>query len=202
MATGTPCPVVGSLEFVKGEAIDVGQTVASGKVVVLELWATWCPPCRDSVPHVTEMQHRHPEVVFIGVTTSDPPQKAKAFADKMGAQMDYRVACDTQGATDALQSQFSVQGIPHAFVISHENRITFSGHPMDPQFESAVASAKNAAQKAARRDLSGLSNDDLKAMPVKELKAILTEYRVTRTSIAECIEKQDLVDKVIALRDL
>lgn len=119
----------------------------------------------------------------------------------MGDKMDYRVACDTEGSTDALQAQFAVKGIPHAFVISHDNRVTFSGHPMDPGFEGAVASAKNAAQLAARRDLSGLSNEDLKAMSVKELKAILTEYRVTRTSIAQCIEKQDLVDKVVALRD-
>jgi len=201
MTTNAPCPAVGSLEFVKGEPLDVGQTVASGKVVVLELWATWCPPCRDSVPHVTELQRRHPEVAFIGVTTSDTPQKAKAFADKMGAEMDYRVACDLDGATEELQQQFAVKGIPHAFVISHENKVTFTGHPRDPQFENAIASAKAAAQAAARRDLSQYSNDDLKAMKVRELKEILTEYRVCRSAIAHCIEKQDLVDQVAALRD-
>src|SRR6188474_3333423 len=57
-------------EWVKGDAIDLA-TAKGKKVLVVEFWATWCGPCRTSIPHLTEMQKKFKDVVFIGVSDED-----------------------------------------------------------------------------------------------------------------------------------
>lgn len=129
---GMPAPPLQIGDWVKGEGIDLAD--AKGKnVVVVEFWATWCGPCRVSIPHLTEMQHKFADrgVVIVGVSDEDAPT-VKPFVDNMGDQMDYRVAVDRNSKTsEAYMTAFGVNGIPHAFVIDREGRIAWHGHPMD-----------------------------------------------------------------------
>ena len=69
-----PCPRVGALQFLKGDPVDVQSEIDKGKTVVIELFATWCGPCHQSIPHVTELQKQFPDVIIIGVSTSDTPE--------------------------------------------------------------------------------------------------------------------------------
>jgi peroxiredoxin len=129
---GDPAPALSIGEWIKGDAIDMAE--AKGKnVVVVEFWATWCGPCRVSIPHLTEMQKKFEErgVVFVGVSDEDAPT-VKPFVDNMGDKMEYRVAIDRNRQTsEAYMQAFGVNGIPHAFVIDREGRIAWHGHPMD-----------------------------------------------------------------------
>ena len=86
-------------EWIKGKPVDLAA--AKGKQIVLvEFWATWCGPCRTSIPHLTEMQKRFKDVVFVGVSDEDA-QTVKKFVTKMGDKMDYTVAIDTDRKTSA-----------------------------------------------------------------------------------------------------
>jgi len=182
-----PCPRVGALQFLKGDPVDVQSEIDKGKTVVIELFATWCGPCHQSIPHVTELQKQFPDVIIIGVSTSDTPEKLRPFLQQKGDQIGYRIAIDSLGAVSPLQTKFNVRGIPHAFVIS-EGKVCYSGHPMQPGFESSIKSAVQKYQQS-------LSTEDLLALPVSTLKKMLRDQG---KSAAGCIEKSDLVNKLKA----
>ncbi len=140
---GDPAPPLKIADWVKGK-----------QVVVVEFWATWCPPCRTSIPHLTEMQKKFKDVIFIGVTDEEVATVRK-FVTKMGDQMDYVVAVDANRKTSAgFMEAFGEGGIPHAFIVDKEGRIVWHGHPMNG-LDAAVAdvlAGKLDLNKAKQRD--------------------------------------------------
>jgi thiol-disulfide isomerase/thioredoxin len=67
------------LKFVKGESVSEPQP---NTVYVLEFWATWCPPCRDSIPHLSKLQAHYKDqgVVFIGISSEEESVRSHAIA--------------------------------------------------------------------------------------------------------------------------
>ncbi len=136
LGVGDPAPKL-DVKFVKGDAVSEFEP---GKLYVVEFWATWCGPCKTSIPHLTELQKKHPEITFIGVSVFEQNQDGvKPFVDEMGAKMAYRVAMDSipkdagrgEGAMAKSWMQAASQdGIPAAFVINKEGKIAWIGHPM------------------------------------------------------------------------
>ncbi|BDA46662.1 probable thiol-disulfide oxidoreductase ResA [Coccomyxa sp. Obi] len=136
----------GHLKFLKGEPVDVPPT---GSPAVIELWATWCAPCRAVFPHLSEIAHKYKDkglkVVSICVEQDSPA--LQQFVDQQGSKMEYTVAVDPQGvAGQQLMATAKVSGIPHAFVVDRDGIVQFSGHPMDPNFEAAVKKASTNAE--------------------------------------------------------
>jgi thiol-disulfide isomerase/thioredoxin len=119
-------PLTG-LTWVKGSPV----TIAPGKVYVVEFWATWCPPCRESIPHLTALAKKYADrVVFVGVSNEDVGTVKPFVADK-GDQMDYHVAVDTAGkVVNGYMSAFDQGGIPTAFIVNAEGKVVWLGHPM------------------------------------------------------------------------
>ena len=92
LKVGDAAPKMEVKSFVKGEPV---KEFEAGKTYVVEFWATWCGPCKTSIPHLTELQKKYPEVAFIGVSVSERDQGlVKPFVDEMGDKMAYRVAID------------------------------------------------------------------------------------------------------------
>ena len=108
------------------------------KVIVLEFWATWCPPCRQTIPHLSKIQAKYKDnVVVIGVSGEDRPVVEKFY--KAQKDMKYRVAVDDEDKTAGIyMTGFGVNGIPHAFIIK-EGKIIWHGHPME--IDQALAKA-------------------------------------------------------------
>ena len=65
---GDPAAELKIAKWVKGEPVTISADAKN--IYVVEFWATWCPPCRTSIPHLTEMQKRFKEknVTIIGIT--------------------------------------------------------------------------------------------------------------------------------------
>ncbi|KAG2443176.1 hypothetical protein HYH02_009253 [Chlamydomonas schloesseri] len=207
---GSQCPPIRGLTWIKGDPIPVGGTASSSpkRVIVLECWATWCPPCRDSIPHLTELQHVYKDkhVYVVGVTSEQNVATVKKFVEGMGSKMDYTVAVDSSGEVqEGLMMPAGARGIPHAFIVDTNNAIVFSGHPMEPGFQSALRTAAAAASDRAGGGGGGgakqalplitASLEELMGMSVKALKELLTERGL---STADCVEKGDLAKKVQA----
>jgi thiol-disulfide isomerase/thioredoxin len=94
-----------------------------GKVLVVDFWATWCPPCVHEIPGYIEFQkkHRGEKVVVIGLSLDEiSAADVKKFADAKG--INYPVAI----APQELLTQFaSVEGIPATFVVDRDGKLRF-----------------------------------------------------------------------------
>ncbi len=128
---GMTAPPLQIREWIKGGPVKLAEGVGK-QVYVVEFWATWCPPCRTSIPHLTALQKKFKDrgLVVIGIS-NEVADKVKPFVEKMGDQMDYVVAVDQDNQTgDAYMKAFGQGGIPHSFVVDKEGRIVWHGHPM------------------------------------------------------------------------
>jgi len=128
---GDPAPALEIADWVKGGPVDLAA--GKGKTIyVIEFWATWCGPCRTSIPHLTEVQAKFKDkgVVVIGVS-DETLAKVQPFVDNMGDKMDYAVAIDKNRQTSrGYMEAFGINGIPHAFIVNREGRLAWHGHPM------------------------------------------------------------------------
>ncbi len=130
---GVPAEPLQIAEWIKGSPVEL--SVGKGKhVYVIEFWATWCAPCRRSIPHLTELQRKYKDqgVVVIGIS-AEPANKVREFVKTAGDKMGYTIACDrAQQTTMAYMRAFGQGGIPHAFVIDKQGRIIWHANPLNP----------------------------------------------------------------------
>src|ERR1700728_2334849 len=91
------------------------------KVVLLNFWATWCPPCREEVPELVDLQTRYKDrLQVIGISMDDdvPPSAVKRFADKF--EINFPVVM----ASPALVREYEgASALPTNFVINRDGRV-------------------------------------------------------------------------------
>ena len=97
-----------------------------GKPVIVEFWATWCPPCRASIPHLNALNKKFKDKGLVIVGVSDEKEDVVAKFRK-GLPMEYTVALDEK---NELGKKFGITGIPHAFIVGKDGKIAWQGHPM------------------------------------------------------------------------
>ena len=107
-----------ALETFAGETLRLSDL--RGKVVVLNFWASWCPPCRWEMPFFETISQEYKErgVIFLGVAISDTMEDASDFADSVGVT--YPLALDAAGET---ARDYEVLGLPTTFLIDKEGAI-------------------------------------------------------------------------------
>ncbi len=143
LTIGDPAPKLQVARWVQGEP--VGE-LKPGTVYIVEFWATWCGPCRDSIPHLNDLWLKFKDrgVVVIGQDVREQNEdKVEAFVKKMGDRMTYRVALDDKSQAkpelgkppggymaDHWMKAAEQRGIPTAFVVNQAGRIAWIGHPM------------------------------------------------------------------------
>ena len=108
-----------SLQDLTGKTIKLSDF--KGKVVILDFWATWCPPCRAEIPHFVDLQKQYKDqgLVIIGMSLDEGGNAVVApFAKKQN--INYPVVIGNQ---DIAQQYGGVQGIPTTFVIDPSGNI-------------------------------------------------------------------------------
>lgn len=107
-----------SLDTLEGKPIKLSQF--EGKIVVLNFWASWCPPCRKEIPDLiaAQNQYRSRGVEILGVAVDgDQPEKIEAFARKHG--INYTIALDDGQTFEA----WGGSAIPLTFFIDRQGRV-------------------------------------------------------------------------------
>jgi thiol-disulfide isomerase/thioredoxin len=112
---------------------------SKSNVYIVEFWATWCEPCRASIPQLNTTYQRFKEkgLIVIGQDCEERNESlVEPFVKKMGDQMTYPVVLDDKGdgKTGVMMATWMEaaerEEIPTAFVVDKESRIAWIGHPM------------------------------------------------------------------------
>lgn len=140
--TGEPlevAPVPSKLQAPKpAPALTVTHWITGGPVAlddpdatyVIEVWATWCGPCRDSFPVLTALSTAYRGRVRVIALTDEDPLHVRRFYDRNRADMRYAIATDTTAVTlKALMfGGYEGSGMPSAYVI-RGGQVLWSGPP-------------------------------------------------------------------------
>ncbi len=133
------------------------KSFESGKVYVVEFWATWCGPCVVMMPHLGDIQDElGPKgVTVIGFTAKDngnTPERVAKFIEKRGDKLGYTIAyADNRKTYEAYMTAAGQGGIPCSFVIGKDGRIAYIGHPLflDEVLPKVLAGTWDAAKGTA-----------------------------------------------------
>lgn len=157
LKVGDPAPKLSSGKWLQGEPV---AEFAPGTVYIVEFWATWCGPCKASIPHLNELHVKFKDqgLVVIGQDCWERNDAAvEPFVRNMAAIMTYRVAADdkSDGGKGKMANTWltaaGLNGIPAAFIVDQQGKIAWIGHPakMDEALLGEILAGKYDRDKAA-----------------------------------------------------
>ena len=122
-ATSFPASVMDAqLKTMDGQGFKLSDS--NGKVRIIDLWATWCGPCRSEIPHLVDLQKEYGprgfEVIGLDISPErDTPEGVRAFVDEM--KINYKVAFAERDLAIALMRDNG--SIPQSFVVGRDGKI-------------------------------------------------------------------------------
>lgn len=140
------------------------KDVIGKRVVVLDFWATWCPPCVAGLPQLAEVakDYKQKAVAVYAVNLEEDAETIRTFLDEQGIEID--VLRDESGKT---AEQYSVSGIPQTVLIGLDGRVhvIHSGLPQDLKAElteaiDALLEREDLAAKQLAKTEGGAAPDD------------------------------------------
>ncbi len=119
------------------DGADINLRDYDGQVVLLNFWATWCPPCTAELPDIDAFYNAHKDegFVVIAVNAQEDAQTVDAFIKAKG--FNFPVALDSQAS---LMQRYSVRGLPTTFILDRDGviRHTQSGVITQQQLEDII----------------------------------------------------------------
>jgi thiol-disulfide isomerase/thioredoxin len=169
------------LRDLNGKIVSIAD--GKGKVMILNFWATWCPPCREEIPEFVKLQAAYKDkLLIVGASEDDDgPQKVQQFAQRFG--MNYPIVMATK---ELIDNYGGVPALPTSFLIDPQGRVVqkhtglyeyevyerevraLAGLPVDARIETFADTGQVFLKNAANAtelpdvDLSGLTADQKK----------------------------------------
>ncbi|MCL4464576.1 MAG: TlpA family protein disulfide reductase [Chloroflexi bacterium] len=107
-----------TLELYSGGTFHLAEQ--RGKVVLVNFWASWCPPCKEEAPVLERAWQAYQDqaVVFVGVDVWDTQTDARAFMEEYG--ITYPNVIDSSGE---VAIEYGLTGVPETWVLGREGRL-------------------------------------------------------------------------------
>ena len=116
-ASDRPAAVPVSVPRLSGVGeLTVGRPAA--RPTVVNLWASWCGPCRDEMPAVERFAKAHPDVRVVGVAIDDAPDAARQFAREL--EVTFPLGIDRD---DRVGDAYGVTGLPTTLFLDRQGRL-------------------------------------------------------------------------------
>ena len=133
---GDSAPVIAPVTWLKGSPV---AKYDSGRVYVVEFWATWCPPCIKTIPHLSALQQRYASTLtIIGVNAEGllgfeaKTNAVSNFMTKHGSDMVYTVAMEDpigKPISEIWVTGTGSMGAPTAGIVDQHGKLVWIGYP-------------------------------------------------------------------------
>ncbi|HEU0264770.1 MAG TPA: TlpA disulfide reductase family protein [Geobacterales bacterium] len=126
----TPPPF--TLNTITGKPVSLAGL--QGKVVILDFFATWCPPCQESIPHLVGLQQKYGAkgLQVVGLSVDDDTKGMADFARER--KINYPVAVVTPEVRDA----YGIASIPHIFILDRQGKVVKTELGFDPAIAKSI----------------------------------------------------------------
>lgn len=197
LTIGSPAPELKVNTWVKGDPV---SGIEKGKVYVVEFWGTACAPCIKCMPHLSDLQRLHKDVVF-ACLCDEKEKDVRDFVAKHDKDMGFRVGWDERGRMwAAWMVAAGLDGIPTAFIVDATGKVAWIGHPTEmdeplrlilegkynPQAAVIALRLRHARKEAFRKENERLDHGNRLAVRVETL--------ILQQKVAEAVT---LVDEAI-----
>jgi cytochrome c biogenesis protein CcmG/thiol:disulfide interchange protein DsbE len=117
---GSRAPDFGAVDLAEGDSVKFGRELA-GEVVLLNIWATWCEPCRVEMPSMQRLHEAYADsglrIVAVSIDEASP-DVVRNFRREYGLTFSI-----LQDRSRAIERTYQTTGVPESFVISRDGRI-------------------------------------------------------------------------------
>lgn len=98
-----------------------------GRAVLIDVWATWCGPCRQTMPLIQKIyDEKGPQGLSVAAVSAESPATIEKYVKESGFTYPFYVDLD-----NTVSEGFKVTGLPTSIVIDRQGNILFVGHPAD-----------------------------------------------------------------------
>ena len=112
-----------------------------GKVVLVNFWATWCPPCRREMPSMERLSQRLRDQPFmiLGINQQEDPERVFVFTAQVDPSPNFPILFDPNSK---VAHAWGVMGLPASFIVDQQGRVVYramGGREFDhPEIERAI----------------------------------------------------------------
>lgn len=228
LMVGQKAPEFKVAKWVKGESF---TQFKKDQVYVVEFWATWCGPCKVTMPHLSKLSQKYKEKVkIVGVNAwevAEPKDDSyfgdvEKFVSEQGKTMDYNVVID--GPAEFMSKNWmeaaEQYGIPTAFVVDQNGMVAWIGHPMEmdqplddiinKKYDLKTAAEKYKNEYDAQKLLEGVMKSVQEAVEAGDYaaasdaieKAVAKNHSVLPLLATTNVELQLMFDEKLAFQTL